>query len=207
MLRAVVSALAITALFVFPSRAEISVNLSSSGTTAALVQPGTVLSLDISISSAAGEQFDSAIVRLQFSAPGLWIDAFSWSSPFATGGTFDDSIPSAASLPALITPALLQGPGYPPLTSDIEFSNVTTSGKFQSGILVSMLLRVPLDYSGPPQILVAAIPDGFYSGFAEVAATSGTPFVISVPSPSAATAGFVLWVLTGRRLRKTTCNE
>lgn len=164
---------------------------AGSASTATLA-PGDTLTLTVSVSGDPAEVHTSAIFRTVFSASGFTLLGYAWSSPYVTGGTFDDSTPAASALPLFLTDSLVEGPGFPSGMIDVEFSNVTGDASapppaFSTGTLLTMDLR----FDGPPlpaEILVSLAPDTFANGFDPLDVTVGDPFrAVIVPAPAVAT--------------------
>lgn len=184
------------------ARADYILSPLSMGESSRTATPGESFSLDMVLSASAGEEHNSAIFRVTFSAPGLWYEGYEWHSSY--GMVFDDSVPAAALLPLELESGTLMGPGYPDGVVDIELSNVAPIGFFGEGALVSLNLRVPLDYAGPETITIQVEPDTFANGFDELVVIPGESFVLTIPSPQGGVvlSLAVLWTGMGLRRRR-----
>ncbi|MBC7771464.1 MAG: hypothetical protein H7210_03100 [Pyrinomonadaceae bacterium] len=149
--------------------------------------PGQSFDLDITLTSDAADQHNSAIFRVVFSSPGLVYQDYEWSTPYVTGGIFDDCLPPIADLPVIISPQLVQGPGFPAGVSDIELSNVVGSGTFGVGLLARLTFLVPSDYAGADQMTISVAPDTFARGFDEIPTLAGTSVLVTIPAPVTST--------------------
>lgn len=180
-------------LHVAPPPPAYSVSLSSGGADAATVVLGQTVTLDVALAATSGATHNSAILRLVSSAPGLVYESYNWHAPYRNGTLDDDSKPLLRDLPATLSAATLQGPGYPADAVDVELSNVTgDDGSFGAGNLVSVALRVPADYRGPSVIEISAVPTAIANGFELIPATAvgkftittrDTPPTVSIVSP------------------------
>lgn len=158
------------------------------GQSAIVVGRGNSLSLDIVLTSdGVASQHDSVVLDLIFSAPGLLYTSYEWAAPFPNRGDdlalFDDSVPAWHNLPAILSADSLRGPSRPTDQVDLQLSSLATEGHFGTGRLVTLVLLVPTDYSGPDEIVIRAAPDTFALGFNEVPSMGGAPFIITIPNP------------------------
>lgn len=183
------------------AHADYTVTATSSGASSAMAAPGSDVKVEIWLTSDASDVCNSAVFRVEFSAPGLQYTGYIWTSPFEPG-LFDDSFPQALDLPAILDDTSLDGVGYPVGIVDIELSNVTTSGTFATGMLTSLEFHVPADWSGAESIQISVVPDTFANGFTTVPAAAGPTFTLFIPAPGAlplVLAGFGLGSLRRRR--------
>jgi len=191
-----------SALLMTDARGAIQLSLVSAGEASAIVAPGTSVQLDLSVTGAVGDGFDSAITRLEFSAPGLRYLSYAWQAPFANSSGFDGSVPANSSLPLTLSAATLEGTGYPVGVIDIELSNLTGSGVFGSGVLVSLTFQVPLDWAGPGTIQITPVADTFANGFSTKTVSGATPFLLTIPSPAALPCLAATLLVARRRHRR-----
>jgi hypothetical protein len=176
----------------FTGRADYVLSLASGGSANVSASPGQVLTIDASLTSDAGDTHNSAIFRLTSSVSGLSYESYRWEAPYRNSTLDDDSKPLLALLPVALTAATLQGGGYPPDTVDFELSNVAGDpGNFGVGKLVSVVLRIPLDYKGPAAITLSAVPDAIANGFDLIPTTVASPLTINVSGPPLGT--YALW--------------
>lgn len=182
--------------------ADYTISMTSGGEPSAVVLPGNSFVLDIGLWSSTQAVHNSSIVRVVFSEPGLVYESYEWHAPYTNGSSFDDSLPHASALPAILNAGLLSGPAYPPDVVDVELSSVVPTGHFGQGDLVSMLLTVPADYSGPSQIDIWLEPDTIANGFTEVHVSPSPVFLLIVPSPSSASLAFSLACICSCRRRR-----
>lgn len=184
------------------------------GQSSVIVPRGRGVDIDLVLTADQGTPaHDSVILSLLFSSPGLRYLGYEWAEPFPNQtdilAIFDDSVPRWQDLPAMLTPDLLRGPGFPADAVDVQLSNIAADGAFGLGRLVTLHLEVPGDYAGPDLIQVSAIPDTFALGFEQVPAVAGNSLVIIVPTPGVAfTFVFVgLSIPARRRLRRRLCAQ
>jgi hypothetical protein len=151
-----------------------------------VVSPGDSVTVNVSLLAFSGTPaHNAAIFRAAFSQPGFTLTSYAWSPPYITGNAFDDSRPSQAALPALITPELVSDFGEPDEVADIEFSNVVPSGFFTSGQILSFQFLVP-DNAPAGQFLVSLVPDTVSFGFDDVTTHEGPRLLfIVIPAPAA----------------------
>jgi len=191
--------------------------LNGSGASSVTVAKGGTTAIDFILSSTGSDVHDSAIFQVTFSAPGLTETTYLWASPYANASPsdvfrFDDSTPNVintgdgrAQTPATITQSTFVNNARP-TDIDIEFNNITQSGKFSTGNLVTMSLQVPASWSGPNSVTIAVIPDTFDNVFTSIPTTAGPNFTlnIGVPEPgSLSLAGFSLGAILLRRRRRS----
>lgn len=149
---------------------------------------GTTFTVDVTLSGSGSPGpllHDSSLFYMVFSAPGLMYEAYSWQLPYSQNPAdqeLEDCVPSRAQLPALITPQLLSGGLLPVDGVDIQLSNLSFDQPFATGLMARLTFTVPLDYSGPSEIVLVAQPDTFALGFDEVPAISGAPLTITIPA-------------------------
>jgi hypothetical protein len=193
---------------VSPASASYTLSALSAGASTVSLAPGDSFTLSISLMGDVDDVHTSAIFRTVFSASGLTLLGYSWSAPYITGGVFDDSTPSASSLPLFLTAETLQGSGYPVDTIDIEFSNVTgdTSAPppaFASGTLLTLMLQLDSNSANlPSEIIIDLLPDTFANGFTPVEVTAGQAFeVVVVPAPATALFALIATAAISRRRR------
>ena len=162
----------------------------SGGSSTATVFLGDTISLDVALTSDASDEHTSAIYRVVFSAAGLSYDSYLWAAPYTDGTDDDDSKPPATHLPALLHAVTLSGQGYPDGVIDVELSNVTDGSefppsKFGTGVVTTLMLRVPPDYPAPSTIMITVEHDTLADGFVVVPTTDGTPFELTIlPEPT-----------------------
>ncbi len=155
--------------------------LSAGGAEVIVVSPGEAFSIDVILNAPEGMVHNSSLFSLVFTQAGLSYEGYSWAEPYENQTNFDFSSPLWSDLPLLIGPGLNPGP-----TSEVVLSNVVRSGEFSSGLLVSLSLRVPDDWTEMTNIGIAAFPDTFANGFEEMpVSAAGGVLVMIVPSPSA----------------------
>ena len=153
------------------------------GSSQASVLPGESFTIDFVLSGGANDRHDACEFLVVFSSPGFFLNSYAWRLPYSM--LFDLSTPSASQLPVDITASLLQGGSLPEDEVDIVLSNLTDSGDFGSGVLVSMSLQVPLAWSGPDVVDILVIPELFSNGFAPVVANAAESLTVTIPVPSA----------------------
>ncbi len=179
-------ALLLCGLAAAPARAAYTLIPTADGLSTRTVAPGDPFRLDVTLTSDAADQHNSAIFQLFFTEPGLVYQSYDWAAPYADGPPFDDSTPLLADLPAALDADLLTGPGHPAGVTDVELSNVLIGSTFGVGTLVSLDLLVPADFAFRGSLFIAAVPDTFADGFDEIPAASGQVFeLIIVPAPPA----------------------
>lgn len=170
-----------------------------------LVLPGEVVEVGFDLTGPTAAH-NSAIFRVIWSESVVELLSVAWQPPYATGGVFDDSVPSATALPMVVTPGLLTGFGYPANVADIELSNVVPpgpgGGEAGAGRLVTLRFRVLADVT-VDRFLLSAVPDTFARGATAVAVEPGpsTLFIV-VPGPGAGVGVFmVMGAMVARRRR------
>lgn len=172
------------------------------------VAPGGVFTLDIVISGATLDRHQAAVFQVEFSAAGVEYQGYAWEAPYQNGTLDDFSTPHSSSLPLLLDADSLTGPGRPMGVTDIDMQNVLPLGAtdFTSGRLVTLTLRVPLDWSGPDQVLINVVPDQFtrFEGGQEIAVptTAGTPFTLIIPAPGVGAAAILVGLTALSRRRR-----
>lgn len=154
---------------------------SIAGQSQATVLPGQSFTIDLTLSGLSSDQHDACEFLVSFTAPGLVMTSYTWGSPYSM--QFDLSTPDDAQLPVMLTPELLQGGVHPDGIVDISFSNLTDSGLYGSGLLLSVGLMVPTDWTGPEAFQVQVIPDQFTRGFVGVPVSSSGLLTVTVPAP------------------------
>ena len=174
--------------------------LESGGSSSQQVNPGESLTLEVWLGSDAADVHDASIWRIEFSAPGLSYTGYEWAAPYEAGSIFDDSKPFIDNLPVVLDEATLSGGGYQQGVVDVELANLTMNGTFGEGWLASLELTVPVDYDGPAEISVRAIPDTFSMGFGEVPVEATGGFTITVPAPG--TLGVLTLAMAGAVRRR-----
>ena len=167
--------------------------------------PGESFDLDIVLSSDAGDGHISSIFRVEFSQAGLVCQRQSWQAPYSTGSVDDLSIPGAGgpALPYALDADVLSGLAYPVGVVDMELTNVTDTGSFGAGTLVTLGLLVPEGF-GEGVVTIGVVPDTFDTGLAEIPTTSGPNFTLTVV-PEPATAGLLIpgaWLAPCRRRKR-----
>lgn len=183
------------------SQAQLSINprlVSSSS----FVTPGSVVEVAFDVTGVGAH--NSAIFRVAWSVPGMTLLSYQWSAPYDTGGLFDDSRPVLTLLPAVITPNLVAGFGYPEGVCDIELSNVIPPGRasFLTGEIARLSFRV--DPSLPQSTFsLSVIPDTFALG-SQVRAVEAGPAIgfFVIPSAGSVQALVVGCMLSSRRRRR-----
>ena len=183
------------------AHADYTLTATSAGASSTMAAPGSDVKIEIRLTSDASDVCNSAIYRVEFSAPGLQYMGYLWTLPFESG-LFDDSFPQSLDLPAVLDDTSLDGVGYPVGIVDIELSNVTTAGVFATGMLTSLEFHVPADWSGAESIEITLVPDTFANGFATIPATAGPAFTLFIPGPGAAPLAMVSLVLGSHRRRR-----
>ena len=158
--------------------------LESGGSSSQQVNPGESLTLEVWLGSDAADVHDASIWRIEFSAPGLSYMGYEWAAPYEAGSIFDDSKPFIDNLPVILDETTLSGGGYQQGVVDVELANLTMSGTFGEGWLASLELTVPVDYDGPAEITIIAVPESFAMGFNEVPVEVTGEFTILVPAPA-----------------------
>jgi len=159
------------------------------------VGPGGSFELDLFLDSDASDQTITAIFQVTFSSEGLVYESYDWQIPFANGTIDDDSKPPLNLLPETLSAGTLSGVGRPDGVVDIELSNATDSPTgppppFGTGVLVTLSLSVPSDYSGPQTVTLDVVPEeeGFFAGIVGgelvyVQTDGGASFVLNIPEP------------------------
>ncbi|MDI9402561.1 MAG: hypothetical protein QM516_01700 [Limnohabitans sp.] len=195
-------------LIATPASGVYTLSAMSAGASSVSLAPGDSFVLAVSLAGDIDDVHTSAIFRTVFSASGLTLLGYSWSAPYITGGVFDDSTPSAASLPLFLTAETLQGTGYPSDTIDIEFSNVTGNATspppiFSTGTLLTMMLRLDGNFENlPNEITIDLVPDTFANGFEPVEVMTGEAFeIVVVPAPASVLLALAAAVAMPRRRR------
>lgn len=157
----------------------------SSGADVIVVSPGEAFSIDVVLEAPEGVTHNSSLFSLIFTQPGLIFESYSWAAPYENETVFDFSSPLWSELPQPVVPGLNPGPA-----SEVMLSNVVASGWFGSGVLVTLSLRVPGDWTEQSGIGIAVIPDSFADGFEMIEVVGGDGVLVSVvPSVGGA------WVL------------
>jgi hypothetical protein len=173
-------------LFTANLRAEYVVVLNQGGLSSVSAKRGEVVELDLSLLTSAADRHNSAVLRLQFSAPGLIYKGYEWQTPYRNGDDHDDSKPLRSGLPVLLEAASASEPDG---GIEVELSNVVPLGgletRFASGTFVKLTLEIPADYNGPETVKIGVEPDVFADGFRAVRTTAGPVFNLKIaPSPS-----------------------
>ena len=187
--------------------AALVMDLSIGGATEAAVVAGSQFTIDVNVSSDAGDLFNSAIFRLEFSSPGLLYESYWWAAPFSTGSIFDQSKPGMGGLGTAITAATLAGPTYPAGIVDVELANAAV-GSFSGGLLARLTVAIPEDFVAGP-LTVSVVPDTMAKGLLEVETVAGDGLTIQIlPIPAPATVAALLGMIgasgwAGRRRRTT----
>ena len=191
-------------LIAAPTEADYIVTPLVEGMSSVTVEWGDSFTLDLDLSSDAGDTHNSAIIDVIFAEPGILYEAYEWAAPYVTAPPYDDSAPILAALPLLLDADTLAGPGYPDGVVDVELSNVLIGGTFGEGTLVSLDLTVPADFGYEGSVFIAASPDTIADGFDVIPSTGGQVFeLVVVPEPSggAVLLAVFLGVLRYRRRR------
>jgi len=151
------------------------------------LRPGDSFALDVILESSSGlDRHNSAIFWMVFSAAGLQVTNYAWSSPFTTGGILDQSTAGQGGEPLTIDSSTFDRPGDGVGLIDLEFSNVLLSGVFTSGVLLSVELAIPDAFTDFGVVTVAVEADTFADGFDElVVANTGPIELVIVPSAAA----------------------
>ena len=155
----------------------------------------------IALTSDTLPAFNSAIFQVRFTEPGLVLNSYAWDTPFGTGDLFDDSTPKSDQLPLPIDGATHTDPQAPSLI-DIEFSNVSIAGGYDTGDLVTISLTIPgsFGYTGP--LFVSVSPDTFANGFDELIVEGGQVLQLNVIPAPASAIGFAVLALGSTRRRR-----
>jgi hypothetical protein len=167
--------------------------LLDNGQSSATLNPGDAISLDFEMTPSGAYPFNAASFTLDISGAGALYDAYQWSSPFTTGGTFDNSTPSGST------------------ETEITYDNFALTGSFTSGTLLTAQFTVPAIAAPGSQITLT--PDfnanSFVNGPTSYSA-AGQAFTVdvAVPEPSsvcifAAAASAMLWHGRSRRFEST----
>ena len=164
---------------------------SSDGLSSKTVIAGESFDLDIVLESDASDVHDVPLFQVVFSKPGLTYLSYTWMSPFANDGdgsvSFpdDDSRPLLKDLSVTLDADTLSRTQDPAGVVDVELSNSADSD-FGVGVLVTMTLEVPSDWSPiPDSVLINVVPDTFTSGFATIPTTAGQEFTLNIiPEPA-----------------------
>lgn len=146
------------------------------------VSPGDSFTLDLILSSNAGDTHLSSAFSLIFSDSGLMYESYSWGAGYTNGGIDDISIPGLGDLP---TPITSSSYGITP-DIDIYFENLTDDGQeFGSGTIISVLLLVPSGWTPlPDTVFISVLPDLFFDGFNPITTTAGPDFTLHIiPAP------------------------
>lgn len=166
------------------------------------IEPGDTFTVDLVLTSEDASEHISAIFRVEFSLPGLIYKSYEWNSPYSTGTVDDESVPKSLDLPIVLTADLVAGPGYPNDAVDLELSNVTDYGMFETGRIASLTLAVPSD-AQDANVTVSVVPGVFDDGFSEVTAAPGNNLlVVIVPEPGGLALLAVLGTIVLSRWRK-----
>lgn len=200
----VVSALAIAALS-SGAQADYTLTPLSGGLSSVSAAPGSTITVDVALTSTGSDVHNSSIFRVVFSEPGLEFLSYTWGSPYETGTIFDASQPGLGSLPMVLSASALEGAGYPSGVVDVEMSNVTPSGTFSSGVLVSLTLRVPSVWTGSDVVDISIAPDTLANGFDVVPSVGGQTLHLNIPTPATsalALGGLAMVVRSRTRSRK-----
>lgn len=183
MKRAVCTVVSCLALSASAHAAYVLTPLCEGGSTAT-VALGSSLTLELFLTSTAGDTHNSAIFDLVFTQPGLRYDAYAWSAPYLNALPNDDSTPLFTALPVLLAEDTLTGTGHPAGLVDIELSNVLIGSTFGAGQLVSLTFTVPEDYGYLGWVYIAVAPETFANGFNEIPTSAGQVFALQVvPEP------------------------
>lgn len=168
-------ALAVLAGTIPKTRADYLMLLSSGGKGSVEVRRGESVSIDLDLLTNADDRQNVAIVRMEFSSPGLIYEDYQWWNPYSNEGDDDDSEPGRSSLPVL----LVGGEGN---SAAVELSNfISTPERFASGRLLSFKVRVPEDYSGPGTVTVTPAAATIANGLVRIPAASGQGLMIHIP--------------------------
>ena len=195
---------AITAIASLASNATAGMGYSLTPTSDGLNQRtlnwGETFTIDMTITGDASlPQFNSAIFQVRFTQPGLIFNDYVWDEPFNTGDLFDDSKPGRGALPMPIEGDTFEDPQSPGL-NDIEFSNVSISGDYDSGDIVSLTLTVPQNYGHTGSLFVSVAPDTFADGFNQLTVEGGQVLELTIiPAPSSSVILCAGIVFTSRR--------
>lgn len=160
---------------------------TSDGQSSVVVGLGESFTLDLFLDSNDGAVHNSAIFRVEFSDGGMLYESYVWGGSYETGGIFDDSKPFIDSLPVELDAALVAGVGFPPDVVDIEMSNVSFGGLFSTGLLASLTIRIPLEWSGPRTVSISLVNDTIANGFETVDVAIAGDFLVNIviPAPGA----------------------
>lgn len=185
-------------LVVAAAHADYVVTPLAGGVSAVDLQWGDSLTIDLVLSSDAGDVHDSAIVQLIFTAPGLVYESYAWAAPYTSAPPLDDSTPILADLPAVLDVDSFYDPVSPTLV-DLELSNVLIGATFGSGTLVSLDFTVPADFGFEGTLYVAATPDTLAHGFDEIPTAAGTPLTLNIIPEPATLLALLAGVFLSRR--------
>jgi hypothetical protein len=146
---------------------------------------GETFTVDMTITGDVSlPQYNSAIFQVRFTEPGIVLNDYVWDAPFGTGDLFDDSKPNRGALPLPIDGDTYDDPQVDG-ANDIELSNVSISGDYDSGDIVSLMLTIPQNYGFTGSLLVSVAPDTFADGFDELPVEGGQVLELTiVPAPS-----------------------
>lgn len=159
---------------------------SSTGLSSVDVLPGANTSVDLILTSDAGDVHDSNGFFVTASRGDLLLNSWAWSSTeFNTGSPDDFTVMSGqpGSGGALLAALPL------PINNDVNFAALThTSGvTFGTGTLISFELGVPASFAVPQTITLNVIPDQFFDSntFMFPVGIAGAPFDLNVtPEPA-----------------------
>lgn len=155
----------------------------SGGSSTLDVSPGDTFTLDLILTSDAGDEHLSSEFRLLFSQPGLTYLDYMWGVGYTTGGIDDVSVPFIDNLPAIID----ENSYGSPADIDLYFSNLTDDGEvFGEGVITSLTLMVPAEWEPvPDSIDIWVVPELFFDGFYAIPTTAGPTFTLNiVPVPA-----------------------
>lgn len=165
-----------------------------------LFVPGDTFQLELSLNSTEGDEHNSSLFSLIFTEAGLLYEGYTWSAPYENESFFDFSMPLYSDLPAVIDADSVPGP-----LVDVVLSNVVPSGTFGSGVVVTLDLRVPEDWSDETTVFALPQVDTVANGFEVIEVETGPAVAIQiVPGAGAGLglAGFCFSLMTPRRRRE-----
>lgn len=148
---------------------------------------GQNFTIDMSVTGDVSlPDYNSAIFQVRFTEPGLILNDYLWDAPFGTGDLFDDSRPNRGALPMPIDSDTFTDPQSPSL-NDIELSNVSIAGDYDTGDIVTLTLTVPQNFGFTGSLFVSVAPDTFADGFNEIPFEAGQVLELTiVPAPGPA---------------------
>jgi hypothetical protein len=156
--------------------------------------------VDLILTTNAGDAHLSSEFRLLFSQPGLTYFDYNWGTGYTTGGIDDVSVPFIDDIPTIIDENSFGSPA----DIDLYFSNLTNDGEvFGEGILTRLTLMVPAAWEPvPDSINIWVVPELFFDGFNAIPTAAGPTFTLNIVPAPGTLCLFSGVLLFGRRRRR-----